>query len=714
MENAKPIVSISILISNNRAETIEKCMKALVPLREAVPSELIIVDTGCKDEGIEIARQYADKIVEFTWCNDFAAARNAGLAECTGEWILYMDDDEWFEDVSGLIAFFKSEERHEYDAVWYRVRNYENFAGTQYTDSYVGRVKKLTPNTKFYGKIHEWLEPHPVKMKRVKDYAHHYGYVYKNEAERQKHLERNLLLEEAAVAERPDDVRMCCQLVQEYRAADRYEDAEALCRKTLETTEYPVSNSFVQYLLITLPKIFREQKRFDKAIEEMERLEREVQLLHQTKRTLYYEKVLVYAQMGESDKMQQACRRYFEECETFPKVGDPVEYEVMDFAHYTSDYSRHKMLDIGITGILEAKVYENAEFFFERLDWNREKPYPYEQMSALLEIYRRTGNKELLQSHLPKIIACPEMENRLYGSLHNLYATYPDCRGQLLEDLEETGIRSGNFSYFHLLYLAQRNRLAVGEVTEYFEKSDRKYDAEAMVLFMDKPELLLTALGYITYELYEEAVGLYIQNATPENSDNLLNGFASCESAYPEEKIGFFLYGKMVLADHVLRLYAAQNGDDGEADVNRVRELLWQVAVTNADYCGYLYHPQVLEAEGQPMLPRNCRFGYKVLKAFENESNFAVWAGAIKEAAKICPELLPMLRVLLAEKEARNKQPSPEEELQQLATTLKATIRAQLAEGKKEEAKALLTGLREILPEDREVTELLEAVKVAK
>ncbi len=703
----KPVLSISILISNNRAETIEKCMKALVPLREAVPSELIIVDTGCKDEGIEIARQYADKVVEFTWCNDFAAARNAGLSECTGEWFLFMDDDEWFEDVSELIAFFQSKERHSYDTLWYVVRNYDNFEGTVYTDTFVGRVVKLTPETKFYGKIHEWIEPLPVKMKRVSSYAHHYGYVYKNEEERQKHLERNITLEEAAVAAHPEDIRMCCQLVQEYRAAERFTDAEALCIKTFRESKYVITNSFMQYLLVTLPKIYREQKQFEKSLAEFERIENEEKLLHQTKRALHYEKAILLGQMREPAKMQEECRRYFEECEILPKVGEPVEYEVMDFVNYTSEGGRVKMLEYGLKGMLEGKTYENAEFFFGRVDWAKEAPYPYEQLAALVEIYRESGNDELLNRYLPKIVVQKELENYLYGSIHNLYASHPENRKKLLEDLEATGIRSGNFSYFHLLYLAQRNELTVGDVTEYFEKSDRKYDAEAMVLFVNKPELLSEALGYVSNELYQQAVGLYLQDMTAENGERLMDGFVSCESAYPEEKIGFFLYGKMVLADRMLRLYVAQNGDDGEADVNRVRELLWQVAVTNADYCGYLYHPQVLEAEGQPMLPRNCRFGYQVLKTFENESNFAVWAGAIKEAAKICPELLPMLRVLLAEKEAQNKQPSPEEELQQLATTLKATIRAQLAEGKKEEAKALLTELAELLPGDAEVAELI-------
>ena len=176
MEKKRPILSISMLVSNNRRDTIEMCMESLVPLMKAVPSELIIVDTGCTDGSVDVARKYADKVVQFTWCKDFSAARNAGLSECTGEWFLYLDDDEWFEDVSELIAFLTSEERKHCDAVWYIQRNYDNFEGTVYNDTFVGRMVKLTPETKFCGKIHEWLEPIPRMIKRTGAYVHHYGY----------------------------------------------------------------------------------------------------------------------------------------------------------------------------------------------------------------------------------------------------------------------------------------------------------------------------------------------------------------------------------------------------------------------------------------------------------------------------------------------------------------------------------------------------------
>ena len=45
----KPVISISLLASN-RKETTRKCLDSLQPIMEQIPSELIIVDTGCDEE----------------------------------------------------------------------------------------------------------------------------------------------------------------------------------------------------------------------------------------------------------------------------------------------------------------------------------------------------------------------------------------------------------------------------------------------------------------------------------------------------------------------------------------------------------------------------------------------------------------------------------------------------------------------------------------
>ena len=93
-------------------------MEALRPILEQVPSELIVVDTVGEensDGSLAIANKYATKVIPFTWCNDFSAARNVCLEYARGEWFMYQDDDEWFDDVQEFIDFFNSGECDNYN-----------------------------------------------------------------------------------------------------------------------------------------------------------------------------------------------------------------------------------------------------------------------------------------------------------------------------------------------------------------------------------------------------------------------------------------------------------------------------------------------------------------------------------------------------------------------------------------------------------------------
>ena len=82
--STKPVLSISLLCSG-RAKTTKKCLDSLASLREKVPSELIIVDTGCDEEMQALLRTYTDIVIPFTWCNDFSKARNVGMDAAQGE-----------------------------------------------------------------------------------------------------------------------------------------------------------------------------------------------------------------------------------------------------------------------------------------------------------------------------------------------------------------------------------------------------------------------------------------------------------------------------------------------------------------------------------------------------------------------------------------------------------------------------------------------------
>ncbi len=85
MKTNKPLLSIGIIFRDD-IRCIEHCLKCLQPLRDKVPCELVMADTGSTDGSREIAEKYADLVFDFPWINDFSAARNAVMSRCSGDW----------------------------------------------------------------------------------------------------------------------------------------------------------------------------------------------------------------------------------------------------------------------------------------------------------------------------------------------------------------------------------------------------------------------------------------------------------------------------------------------------------------------------------------------------------------------------------------------------------------------------------------------------
>ncbi len=637
MEKTRPVLSISMLVSNNRRDTIEKCMESLVPLREAIPSELIIVDTGCTDGSVDIARKYADKVVQFTWCKDFAAARNAGLKECTGEWFLYLDDDEWFEDVSELIAFFKSEERKHCDTLWYIQRNYDDFEGISYTDTYVGRCIKLTPETMFCGKIHEWLVPLPKMIKKTKAYVHHYGYVFKSEEDKQKHLERNLTLEEEAVQENPGDIRMCCQLVQEYWVAKRFEDALKLARDTLDRTDRPKIDSFVQYLRLVIPRLYKGQEDNKAALEEFARLEKEPELMHQTKLGLFYEKAMTYGGMKREEDLIKAFRQYLDEFHVLPKVGNPVEHPVMDFAQYQSALFYHRAVEYSVSNMICGDLYTYAEEIYDRMDW-KQTAKPKEMLAALFRCYEETGKVALLAKHLPVVLPNPELEVQVYGAIHALYEKYQtdmEKSNTLLADLESLKLCSGNFPFFHLLYTERQGTTTEQDIKDYYEKSDRKYDEEVALLLLGKAEKRLL---------------LYSEQKKLGSIAGTMKEYINCAKNYADAAYGAEFWNASELSGN-LELSAVP-GEIGFAHtMNDILEEEDAVVFGEGIKLALKVHPTMLPVVRTLLEERELLALAKQLKAVVR-ANLA--AGKVEEAMAILSELAAMLpedeevKVLLA------------------------------------------------------------------
>ncbi|QGQ96503.1 glycosyltransferase family 2 protein [Paenibacillus psychroresistens] len=90
------MITISLcMIVKNEEETLERCLTSV----KNIANEIIIVDTGSTDSTKQIAARFTNKIVDFTWIDDFAAARNFAFQQATKSYILWLDADDVFEKV---------------------------------------------------------------------------------------------------------------------------------------------------------------------------------------------------------------------------------------------------------------------------------------------------------------------------------------------------------------------------------------------------------------------------------------------------------------------------------------------------------------------------------------------------------------------------------------------------------------------------------------
>ena len=123
MAEKQPMLSIGMIVKNEEKK-LERCLTALQPLRDAIPCELVIADTGSTDGTRAIAERYADLVFDFPWVNNFSAARNAVMEKCTGLWYLTIDADEYLDDATELIAFLTGPLANQTDIATLVVRNY--------------------------------------------------------------------------------------------------------------------------------------------------------------------------------------------------------------------------------------------------------------------------------------------------------------------------------------------------------------------------------------------------------------------------------------------------------------------------------------------------------------------------------------------------------------------------------------------------------------
>ena len=155
------MVTISLcMIVKNEEKVLDRCLQSLAGLMD----EIVIVDTGSTDATRKIASLYTDRVYEFAWIGDFAAARNFAFSKATMEYIYTADADELLDEENReAFRVLKETLLPEIDIVQMYYTNQLSF-GTIYNYDKELRPKlfKRQRNFVWEGAVHEQVRLAPV------------------------------------------------------------------------------------------------------------------------------------------------------------------------------------------------------------------------------------------------------------------------------------------------------------------------------------------------------------------------------------------------------------------------------------------------------------------------------------------------------------------------------------------------------------------------
>ena len=149
-------VSLSLcMIVKDEAKTLWRCLNSV----KSFISEIIIVDTGSKDETKEIASKFNAKIYDFKWINDFSSARNFAFSKATSDYIMWLDGDDYIkdEDIRKIKLLLENmDDSCDYVSAEYILAR--NNDGKVTTSLRRNRIVKRKRGFVWIGNVHEYLE----------------------------------------------------------------------------------------------------------------------------------------------------------------------------------------------------------------------------------------------------------------------------------------------------------------------------------------------------------------------------------------------------------------------------------------------------------------------------------------------------------------------------------------------------------------------------
>lgn len=740
MEENRVVLSISLLVSG-RKET-RQCLDSLKPFMEQLPCELILVDTGCDKNTRAIIEEYTDKIVSFTWCADFSKARNAGLKQATGEWFLYLDDDEWFEDVSEIIDFFKSGEYKKYRSACYIQRNYTNYQETNYMDANVSRMIKLEKNTQFVSSIHEYLSPGKPPTKLFHTYVKHFGYIFKSNKEKYEHSKRNVDLLVDMMKKEPMEFRWDTQMLQEYMGIQEY-------GKVIETAQKAISKyhkakqrdtgmaralgTFYGYLA----DAYYHKYDYAKEKECLEAGFQEKDLTKLAQAYLYKCAVMMQYQQENYEKCVYAFEKYMQ---IYKKIGkDETEIYEQGGMLIGDTFQKSIYEDMLLHGIMASvKIGRDdiLEEYFYQLGWKDTYMLLHPDFMGI--VIRHMAETEFRSSYIKMAKTMSERVNNIGGVIPILQKIEKDYQfwkhNDKESDLEENSVvisipeekakeqfermirifSEVDHTHWYITYLKILYARQQGEEKEIPSLYDKLFRHVFDIFNLDI-EIWKIAQEYqlemepfflrIDFDTWRSGICQWITYGNEKDFQ------------YKEEQVKRWKKTEDIRYDFLFMKIKEGYLLHINPEVEKFESLekkLFEFAAMEYEFHKKFYKKEVFE-QYLEMLPQECRIAVQLLKIKKVREN-----GEDKEAVEKMKQLIdcypPFQRIIKCYmkkfssfiEEKDNRIIEARNELLKLSEALKKRVKQFLEEEKYVEAKAILEELVKYVPEEKEVQELLK------
>lgn len=210
----------------------ENNMRQALSWGKGVVWEQIVVDTGSTDRTAQIASDMGARVYHYEWKDDFAAAKNFALEQAKGDWIAFLDADEYIcaKESEKIPAILTDIQDSRYMALMTPLINLDD-SGSVFGQWVQIRFFRNLPELRYQGRIHENLMINGMDLVigQILDignalYVYHTGYrdsVVSGGAK----ARRNRRLVEKELEARPDDSMLMGYMGDCYKAEKDFENA---------------------------------------------------------------------------------------------------------------------------------------------------------------------------------------------------------------------------------------------------------------------------------------------------------------------------------------------------------------------------------------------------------------------------------------------------------------------------------------------------------